>query len=99
MEEIEGVAARAVAIATQILQGEIAPHDGGEAFVQMQHEPEALAEGLFPFIGPVSEWERLPEQGALWHVAQETSGDISRITGPRRTSYQRLASHPSYSEP
>jgi hypothetical protein len=47
MEEIESVVTRAVAIATQIVQGEIAPYDGGEAFVQMQRELDALAEGLF----------------------------------------------------
>ena len=61
MEEVEGVIARAVTVATQIVQGEIAPNEGGEALVQMQRELESLVEGLFPFIGPVSEWERLPE--------------------------------------
>jgi len=30
----------------------------------MQRELEGLSEGLFPFIGPVSECERLPEHRA-----------------------------------
>ncbi len=61
MEEAEAVVARAVAIALRIVQGEIAPYEGGKALEQMQRELEDLANGLFRFIGPVSEWERLPE--------------------------------------
>ncbi len=64
MEEIEEPRRSAVAIATQIVQGEIAPYDGGETLVRMQRELEGLSEGLFPFIGPVSECERLPEHRA-----------------------------------
>jgi hypothetical protein len=64
MEEVDAVFARAVSVATDIVQGRVQPHDGARSLWSMARDLEALVASLQGFIGLASEWEDAPERRA-----------------------------------
>ena len=57
---VDAVFARAVAVANEILQGNVAPYDGAKALWRIRSQLAELEEALRVFVGLASEWDDSP---------------------------------------
>jgi hypothetical protein len=61
MSELDAVYGRAVAYATEVLQGARTPYEGARELWRLSTEVDRLADALRAFVALASEWEDDPE--------------------------------------
>jgi hypothetical protein len=64
MEEFDALVARAVKVATDVLEDKATPYEGAKELWGLSTAMWDLPEALLPFVGLASEWEDHPEHRA-----------------------------------